>query len=196
MMKNIILILIFAVIIIGAILTTFYYLKVSFEKPKIVHLKEPIQFIGLSIKTNNKTVSKDIPILGKKYKQITESTKIPNKKEPWAFVAASKDYDKVSGNFEYIMGDVVTNVDLVPDGLDSYTIPAMTYAVFTIKPKNKFLWGITISKTKQYIYNQWLPNSKYESAGTIDDFEYHDERSTREKHPEIHLYVAIKEKGK
>ena len=31
----------------------------------------------------------------------------------------------------------------------------------------------------------------YELAGTIDDFEYHDVRSTRKQDPEIDLYVAI-----
>jgi predicted transcriptional regulator YdeE len=49
---------------------------------------------------------------------------------------------------------------------------------------------------KRYAYTVWLPNSGYELAGAIDDFEYHDERSTRKNDPEIDLYVAIRQKRK
>ena len=40
-----------------------------------------------------------------------------------------------------------------------------------------------------------MPKSGYEPAGVIDDFEYHDERGTRKRNPEIDLYVAIKVKA-
>jgi len=53
---------------------------------------------------------------------------------------------------------------------------------------------MVIVDAKRYAYTVWLPDSGYEPAGTIDDFEYHDERSTRRKDPEIDLYVAIREK--
>jgi predicted transcriptional regulator YdeE len=39
--------------------------------------------------------------------------------------------------FTYIMGDVVTKIDLIPVGLNYYGVPALTYAVFPIKPKSK-----------------------------------------------------------
>jgi predicted transcriptional regulator YdeE len=92
------------------------------------------------------------------------------------------------------MGDVVTNIVEIPEGMISFEIPAIKYAVFPIRPKNRFAWGCAISKMKKNIYTEWLPNSNYEQAGQIDNFEYHDERSTRKKNPEIDLYVAIKEK--
>jgi predicted transcriptional regulator YdeE len=55
---------------------------------------------------------------------------------------------------------------------------------------------LAIGNVKRYAYTVWLPNSGYELAGTIDDFEYHDERSTRKNDPEIDLYVAIRQKRK
>jgi len=186
-------IVILSLVIFGRLAMFFLFGKIENVEPKIVTLKEPIKFVGLSIKTSTKKIYKDVPKLGKEFNRIKELRKISNKKEPWAFVAVSKDYNKNTATFDYIIGDVVTSFDSIPDGLQPYEIPAITYAVFPIRPKNRFVWGLTIGKTKQYIYKKWIPNSKYEPAGIIDDFEYHDERSLG-KNPSIELYVAIKEK--
>lgn len=165
--------------------------NVNNPEPKIVVLEKPIQAVGLGTKTSIRSVFRDIPKLGKQYKQIKDQGAIPNRKNPWAFVAVSKDYDEKTQRWEYIMGDVVTTFDNTPQNLVSFTIPAGTYAIFPIRPRNKFVWGLTISKVKQYAYDRWLASSKYEQAGL--DFEYHDERSVAKK-PEIDLYIAIQEK--
>lgn len=65
-----------------------------------------------------------------------------------------------------------------------------TYEVFTVRPEARFLWGDTMGRMKRYTHNEGLSLSTYENAGTIDDFEYHDERSVS-RHPEVDLYVAI-----
>ena len=103
-------------------------------------------------------------------------------------------YNEEKKTLTYIMGDVVTSFDKIPERMISFEIPAIKYAVFPIRPKNGFAWERAISKMKKYIYIEWLPKSDYEQAGLIGDFEYHDERSTRKKNPEIDLYAAIKEK--
>ena len=162
-------------------------------EPRIVTLSEPIKMIGVSTRTGMKTIFKDAARLGQEYKKIKDANLIRNKKEPWGFVAVSKDFQGEE-SWEYLMGDVVNCLDFVPEGCKSFEIPAMTYAVFPIRPKSKFAWGITIGLTKKYIFTEWLPNSKYESDNSIlGDFEYHDQRSLAKK-PEIDLYVAIKEK--
>ncbi len=163
------------------------------KEPKIITLQNPIKFVGLSIKTNVKNIYKDAAKLGKEYTQFKKMHKITNLKEPWAFIAYSKDFNEETKSWEYIMGDVVSNFDSIPEGLSGYEISAASYAVFPIKAKFKFLWGIEIAKMKKYIFSDWLPNSKYKSRGC--DFEYHDERSTG-KHPSIDLYVAIEERNK
>jgi AraC family transcriptional regulator len=173
----------------------FYFLIGPFEKsePKIVTLKEPIKMIGVSTRTGMKTIFKDAANLGQKYKQIKDQGLIQNKKAPWGFVAISKNFQGME-SWDYLMGDIVNTLGHVPAGLESFEIPASTYAVFPIRPKSKFSWGITIGRTKKYIYTEWLPHSKYEADPYIvGDFEYHDERSLAKK-PEIDLYVAIKEK--
>lgn len=98
-------------------------------------------------------------------------------------------------SWEYLMGDVVTDLDSIPNGLKSFEIqPNTLFAVFTIKPKSRFAWGISIGRMKKYIYTEWIKNSEYElNNEVIGDFKLHDQRSTQ-KNPEIDLYVAIKKK--
>lgn len=161
------------------------------KEPKIVTLKNPIKFVGLSIKTDLKNVYKDAANLGKEYAHFKAKHQIPNLIEPWAFVAYSRDFDEETGSWEYIMGDVVMKLDSIPEGLTGYEIPPTTYAIFTIHAKLNFLWGVEIARMKRYIFNKWLPNSKYKSTGV--DFEYHDDRSTG-KDPSIDLFVEIEER--
>ncbi|MBN1999656.1 effector binding domain-containing protein [candidate division KSB1 bacterium] len=161
------------------------------REPKIVTIQNSIKFVGLSIKTDVKSIYKDAGKLGKEYTHYKETNKIPNLKEPWAFVAYSKDFNEETKSWEYIMGDVVTSLDSIPAGLNGYDIPSGMYAIFTIRAKFKFLWGLEIGRMKRYIFSIWLPESIYKSKGY--EFEYHDEKSTG-KNPSIDLYVAIEEK--
>ena len=167
---------------------------ITLVTPRIVDLESPIQIVGMGIDTNIKTIYRDVPALGKRFRQYKLTHEIPNKKTPWSFAAVSKGFEKDKGTFSYFIGDSVTNIENIPAGLASFEIPCLKYAVFPIRPKNRFGWSIAISSAKSYIYNDWLPKSEYEPAGVIDDFEYHDERSVRKKDPEIDLYVAIKQK--
>jgi predicted transcriptional regulator YdeE len=166
--------------------------KIDNMEPQIVTLQESIKFVGLSIKTDDKKIFKDASKLGKNYTQIKKTNDILNLKEPWAFVAYSRDFDEKTRSWEYIMGDVVTNLDSVPKGLNGYEIPTGKYAVFKIRAKSKLLWGLEIGRMKKHVFQNWLPNSQYNSEGI--DFEYHNQRSTG-KNPSIDLYVAIKEKN-
>ncbi len=106
----------------------------------------------------------------------------------------SKNFDQEAGTFSYIIGDVVTHVEETPTDLMTFEIPTIKHAIFPVRPKNRFGWGMAIANVKRYAYTVWLPNSEYEPAGIIDDFEYHDERSARKRNPEIDLYVAIRKK--
>jgi predicted transcriptional regulator YdeE len=148
----------------------------------------------MAIDTDMRSIYRDVPALGKQFRKYKQSHEIPDKKQPWAFAAVSKDFDKDKGTFSYIMGDAVTSLEKIPAGLVSFEIPAIKYAIFPVRPKNRFGWAMAITNTKRYAYNVWLPKSDYEPLGLIDDFEYHDERSIRKSNPEIDLYVAIREK--
>ena len=177
---------------IASILTKLLVNDLSGYEPRIVQLEEPITIVGMSMETTLKRIYRDVPALAKQFEQLKREHRVPNKKEPWAFAAVSKDFDRASGTQTYIMGDVVTSAAGLPDGLISFDIPMGTYAIFPVRPKNRLGWGPAIANAKGYAYTVWLPKSGYEPAGVIDDFEYHDERSTRTRSPEIDLYVAVK----
>ena len=161
-------------------------------EPRIVVLDAPILIVGVAVSTSLRSVYRDAPALGKRYQEFKRKNAIPNKKEPWAFAAVTWGHDPASGTMTYMMGDVVTSLKDVPQGLRAFEIPAIKYAVFPIRPKNRFGWPFAIAEAKRYAYTKWLPKSGYQIAGVIDDFEYHDERSARRKDPEVELYVASK----
>ncbi|MDD1750517.1 MAG: effector binding domain-containing protein, partial [Methanothrix sp.] len=153
-----------------------------------------LPIFGISMRTSLKTIYRDAGTLGKKYRQIKEQNLIQNKRDPWAFVAVSKNFRNDNTTWEYLMGDVVTAFDSVPEDLIAFEIPARTYAVFTVRPRFRFLWGAAIGLTKKHIFTEWLPKSNFEPDNrVVGDFEYHDERSVS-KNPSIDLYVPVKEK--
>ena len=177
------------------VLTSLFAHKVEGMEPRIVDLKQPIKIMGMAIETDTKRVYRDVSRLGKRFEKYKREHEIPNTKQPWGFAAVSRDFDEKARTFSYMMGDVVVSLEQVPAGLTGFEIPAGKYAVFPVRPKNRLGWGFAIANVKEYAYTVWLPGSEYEPAGTIDDFEYHDERSTRKRNPEIDLYVAIRHKG-
>ncbi|MBN2102676.1 GyrI-like domain-containing protein [bacterium] len=166
--------------------------KINHAEPKIVTLESPIFFIGLGVKTDMKKIYKDASRLGKTYASFKKNHEIPNLKDPWSFVAYSRDFDESTRSWEYIMGDVVTSLNSVPEGLQGIEIPSgSSYAIFTIRARLPFLWGFEIGRMKRYVFTLWLPKSGYVSGGC--DFELHDERS-RARNPSIDLYVEVRRK--
>jgi predicted transcriptional regulator YdeE len=162
-------------------------------EPGIVRLDEPIHLVGMEIQTSDKKIYKDVGRVAAEFNEAKKRTPIQNLKQPWASINISKDYNRDTRTFTYIMGDVVTGSGTVPRGLNLYEVPAISYAVFTIRPKSRWAWGITMGRMKQFIYTEWLPRSGYELSELIGDFELHDDRSLGAK-PSIDLYVALKEK--
>ena len=174
------------------ILTRLFVRDIEGYQPRIVDLDAPILIVGMAVDTNLSSIYRDVPALGKRYQAFKRQHEIPNKKQPWAFAAVSSGYNPQTGALRYMMGDVVTGLTGIPADLQTFDIPAIKYAIFPIRPKNALGWPFAIADTKRYAYTVWLPNSGFEPAGLIDDFEYHDERSTRKRDPEVDLYVAIK----
>lgn len=192
-MKTIVIILFIAII---SLLALYYIFIGNPDKcePEIVKLNEPIKLIGIEVQTDDKSIYKDAGRITKRFNEIKSRNPVPDLKQPWARLYVSKDYNAEARTFKYIVGDVVTQIDSIPEGLNYYEVPASVYAVFTIKPKSRLVWGITMGRMKRYIFTEWLPVSGYEASGIIDDFELHDERSLG-KSPQIDLYVALKETG-
>jgi AraC family transcriptional regulator len=183
---------VFAIILILIILYFVFIGKAEKPEPEIVKMEKPLFFVGLEISTSDKAIYKDVGKVAAEFNRIKKINPIPNLQVPWVFVAVSKDYCPRQGTFTYIVGDVVTLIDSIPEGLKSFEIPAITYAVFPIRPKSRIAWGITMGRMKRYIYTKWLPGSGYKPSALIGDFELHDDRSLGKK-PEIGLYVGLKD---
>jgi len=178
-----------------SVLTSFFAHRIEGTEPRIVELEQPIKIIGMAVETDAERAYRDISQLGKRFEKYKRENEIPNRKQPWGFAAVSRDFDEKTRTFSYMIGDVVVSLEEIPADLTGFEIPAGKYAVFPVRPRNRFGWGIAIVNVKEYAYTVWLPDSEYEPAGTIDDFEYHNERSMRKRDPEIDLYVAIEERG-
>jgi predicted transcriptional regulator YdeE len=176
-------------------LALYYALIGNIDKgePGIIRLDEPLLLVGLEISTSDTNIYKDVGRVAAEFNEIKKHTPIPHLKQPWASVNISKDYNRDTRTFMYIMGDVVTKAGMLPPGLKLYEVPAISYAVFTIRPKSRWAWGITMGRMKRFIYTEWLPRSGYELSGVIGDFELHDDRSLGAR-PSVDLYVALKEK--
>lgn len=178
-------------IISGGGIVSLFLSDLKSVEPQIVEMDDHILFAGMSVKTDMKHIYRDAAALGNAYASFKKEHAIPGLKEPWAFVAYSRDFNETDRSWEYIMGDVVTSLDSVPEGLNGCEIPRGLYAVFTIRARFAFLWGLEIGRMKKMIFTQWLPRSGYEATGC--DFELHDARSAG-KRPSIDLYVEVRKK--
>ncbi len=135
-------------------------------------------------RSSDKTQSRDIPALAKKYYETIGK----RSGEIIPFFVISQGYDKTAGDFMLSIGGLGAH-----EKLEKLTIPRGLYGKVTIKPKLCFIWGLSIGEAKRAFYTEWLPLSGYESLNM--EYEYHTEASSG-KSSEIDILFAIQEKRK
>lgn len=172
----------------------FGLIKIDKSEPKIVNVEKPIIASGFFVNTSTSKIFADLPKLYSQYMSYKDKNGIPNQKLPWEYISLSKNFDDKNKTWDYYTGHVVTDFDKNNKDLTNFEAPAGTYAVFKIEAKGKIRFGITMAQTKEYIYNKWLPASKYQFDGY--EFEYNNEEMAKENPYFINLYVGIKEKNK
>ena len=141
---------------------------------------EDITVYGLKRKSNDKTQSKDIPLISKEYYAIVAKKRgdvIP-------FFVISKDYNENTRDFSLFIGGLLEN-----ENLEKFTIPRGLFVKTTIKPKTGLFWGLLIGAAKRSFYTDWLPKSDY--TGLNMEYEYHTEASIG-KNPQIDILFAVK----
>lgn len=94
------------------------------------------------------------------------------------------DDEPLEGAFEYVAGLPVSKADQVPEGFVVREVPEYTYAVFAHKGDLP-----SLSKTYEYIYESWLPQSGYQLAAKID-FEYYDQ-DFKDFAPDSVFYIYV-----
>lgn len=141
--------------------------------------KENTILYGVWGKTNDRTISKDIPLLSSKFYRITktqEGTVLP-------FFVLSRNYDASTGDSELFIGSLLPNAEL-----SELVLPDGTYAVITVKPKFGMLWGVAVGEAKRFFYTKWLQQSSY--CGQNMEYEYHSKKTIGKK-PAIDIVFSI-----
>ena len=91
-------------------------------------------------------------------------------------------FNKESGEFDYLAGYQVESYDELPEGFDVWNVTEQTYAIFPcILP--------TLMDTFEYIYKKWLPNSSY-SEGDGPEFELYGKEFFPDD-PESPMFIYI-----
>jgi predicted transcriptional regulator YdeE len=162
------------------------------SEPEIKTVNQEISCLGMMTRTNSKDIMKDLPKLYERYMDYKKNNEIPALRKPWEYVSLSKNF-KDDLSFDYFTGYVVDKINpSTSEPLISFSTPSGTYAVFKIQAKNKLFFGLTMALTKKYIYQTWIPNSKYEFSGF--EYEYNNEEMNKINPYNIDLYVGLKAK--
>lgn len=149
---------------------------------EVIEKTEDKSIFGLWMNSNDRSVSKDIPVLSGKYYEIAGK----KESEVFPFYVLSKDYNVQTREFKLFIGGFMEN-----SKLDRIELLKGYYGVVAVKPKLGFLWGLSIGEVKRYFYTQWLPKSNYKALNM--EYEYHTDKSVG-RSPEIEIYFSIDKK--
>jgi AraC family transcriptional regulator len=95
---------------------------------------------------------------------------------------SNRDY----GSFSYYAGMMIKDISDTPDEMMLKIIPAMNWLIFEHKGKLG-----TLDNTYNYIYKQFIPDSRYEPAGI--DVEMYDERFIPDSEDSVfEIWIGIK----
>jgi len=126
-----------------------------------------------------------------------KTTKIQNCDQTQGLAIAMTTKELIEkGENHFIACHIISQVEDVPEGMITETIPSQKYAVFTHRGTVE-----TLSIAYEYIEREWIPNnSKYEPALFGKEFgwrfEFYDEtRYDYSEEPEIDIYIPIREKS-
>jgi len=148
----------------------------------VLEINEDRTVYGLSEQSNDKTQSKDISSLSKRYL----ATARKGQGEVIPFFVVSRDYDKDTKDFQLFVGGLTECA-----GLDAFTIPKGAYVKAAIKPKLGFVWSLSIGEAKRSFYTEWISKSDYTPLNL--EYEYHTEIS-KGKNPQIDIYFAVQKR--
>ena len=158
-------------------------------EPKIIITKE-IKLVGMRTKTtlnSRKTASLWMQFMPKK-------KEVKNLMNSWHYSVQSYDADLKMEDFtpdtlfETFAAVEVNSFIEIPQDMESFVIQEGTYAVFIHKGATD-----TFHKTANFIFNMWLPNSKYELDNRLH-FEIMKEKYLGPDNPnsEEEVWVPIK----
>ena len=150
--------------------------------------KEKFQIIG--VENIGKPETRNQGTVWAKFQAL--ASQVPNKDQSHGlgiYMTTQELMEK--GENRYIVGNEISQIDDVPEGMIIETIPSQKYAVFTLIGSLR-----NIQKTHRYINEDWLLNNpRYERVPFGAEFEWYDARfSMVSEDSELDLYIPIQEK--
>lgn len=152
------------------------------------------KLVGITVRTNNKaefdpSIAKIGPCV-QHYFQQQVAEKIPHRKNPGTTISAFTEYESdYTGDYTYFIGEEVSSVDNIPEGLKSHIIPPQTYIKFTTEP----------GSMPNVVINAWQEIWKM-SSGDLGaqrryhtDFEVYDQRARDPQNTILDLYIGLEE---
>jgi predicted transcriptional regulator YdeE len=180
------------IVVVGIVTVVFFPGGCGMKEPRILDVERGFDCAGLSARTSDKTVFRDLPVLYAKYMKLKDGGALRNLKAPWQYVSLNTDFSSDNSSWTYQTGHVVTMFADESEGVVSFSTPPGKYAVFALRCRSKALFGFRMGMLKRFIYAKWLPASPYQFAGY--EYEYNDESMYARSPYDIDLYVGIREK--
>jgi len=161
------------------ILMTNPYRKEEEMEPKFINLPD---FTIVGVRYFGKNENQEISQLWGEGNKVFGQIK--NVNEDAAYGVCTTVEGAAPGEFEYVAGLRVSQVEDIPSGMVVRQVPALKYAVFTHVGSLAKL-----RETYNYIYQTWLPKSGYKPAGGID-FEYYN-ADFKDFSPDSRFYIYV-----
>ena len=113
---------------------------------------------------------------------------VQNKKNPTKMVGVYEQRRNYPNRFSYVASVEVNSLSEIPKGMIPKIVNGSKYAVFTHQGEL-----CDIDKTYNYIYEEWLPESKYEKNVNGDNLEVFNLEFSEDDNSDVDLYIAIKD---
>jgi AraC family transcriptional regulator len=146
-------------------------------QPTII-TKPAFSVVGLLLHTQ--PMSPDIPALWDKF--VPRMAEIPHPAAEHASYGLMGRFDPATGMFDYMAGNLVTQVDQLPASMSRWDIAASTYAVLETTMTG-------IGETMDYLQRTWLPASEYDPSDA-PSFERYGEAFSPDN-PVLEIYVPV-----
>lgn len=152
-----------------------------------------IKLVGLHVRTNNKAemdpLTAKISPCVQQYFQEQWTEKIPHRTHPGRTLCAYTNYESdYMGEYTFYIGEEVSSVKDIPEGLEGHIIPSQTYVKFTTGP----------GPMPTVLINAWQniwkmsPESLGGERRYHTDFEVYDERASNPQNTILDIYIGVK----
>lgn len=152
-----------------------------------------IKLVGLHVRTNNNAemdpLSAKISPCVQQYFQEQWAEKIPHRTNPGRTFCAYTNYESdYTGDYTFYIGEEISSLEGIPEGLESHIIPSQTYIKFTTQP----------GPMPTVLINAWQdiwsmsPESLGGKRRYHTDFEVYDERASDPQNTILDINIGIK----